>query len=100
MAQVSFGFDFYYQCQYEILGTRGKLVAERAFTPPSDLSPWVCLEQSEKMERFTLPPDNHYVNMLRFFANAVRSENDWHNHLDAILRQAKLLDAIRKESPR
>jgi len=100
VAQVSFGFDYFYQCHYEILGTKGKLVVEKAFTPPPGFSPWVRLEHPEHVERFTLPPDNHYVNMLRFFANAVRSGNDWHSHLDDILRQAKLLDEIRKESSR
>ena len=96
VAQVSFGFDYYYQCCYEILGTQGKLVVERAFTPPPGYSPWVRLEHPDNVERFELPPDNHYVNMLNFFADAVSTGDDWHIHLDAILQQAKLLDEIRE----
>jgi len=36
LAEVAFGFENFYQCSYEILGSNGKITAERAFTPP----PW------------------------------------------------------------
>ena len=98
VAQVSFGFDYFYQCHYEILGTKGKLVVEKAFTPQPGFSPWVQLENQDNVERFTLPSDNYYINMLNYFVDTVRTETDWHSHLDAILSQAKLLDEIRIRS--
>ena len=36
--------------------------------------------------------------MLNYFVDTVRTETDWHSHLDAILSQAKLLDEIRIRS--
>ena len=98
VAQVSFGFNYHYQCHYEILGTKGKLVVEKAFTPQPGFSPWVQLENQDNVERFTLPSDNYYINMLNYFVDTVRTETDWHSHLDAILSQAKLLDEIRIRS--
>ena len=97
IAQVSFGFNYYYQCHYELLGTEGKLIVERAFTPPPGFRPVVWLEHQDLKQRFTLPADNHYINMLRFFATAVRNEQDFSTHWDALLWQAKHLDTIRKE---
>lgn len=97
VAQISFGFDFYYQCNYELLGTQGKLVVERAFTPPPGFQPSVRIEHQDDMKNISLPADNHYVNMSRFFANTIRNRNNWSEHWDALLRQAELIDAIRKE---
>ena len=97
VAQVSFGFDYFYQCHYELLGTKGKLVVERAFTPPPGFQPSVRIEHQGDRQNISLPADNHYINMSRFFANTIRSENNWAEHYDSLLRQSELIDAIRKE---
>ncbi len=97
VAQVSFGFDYFYQCNYELLGTKGKLVVDRAFTPPPGFQPSVRIEHQGDMKNISLSADNHYVNMSRFFANTVRSGSNWAEHYDSLLRQAELIDAIRKE---
>jgi len=98
IAQVSFGFDYYYQCNYELLGTKGKLVVERAFTPPPGLRPTVSLEYQDRKQMITLSEDNYYVNMWRYFARTVINREDFQMHWDALICQAKLLDDIRKES--
>jgi NDP-hexose-3-ketoreductase len=97
IAQVSFGFDYYYQCNYELLGTKGKLVVERAFTPPPGLRPTVSLEHQDRKQMITLSEDNYYVNMWRYFARTVINREDFQMHWDALICQAKLLDDIRKE---
>ena len=97
VAQISFGFDFYYQCNYELLGTKGKLVVERAFTAPPGFLPSVRLEHQGNMTSISLPADNHYLNMSRFFANTIRNKKNWIDHWDSLLRQAELIDAIRRE---
>jgi dTDP-3,4-didehydro-2,6-dideoxy-alpha-D-glucose 3-reductase len=97
VAQISFGFDLHYQCNYELLGTKGKLVVERAFTPPPDFQPSVRLEHQGNMTSLSLPADNHYLNMSHFFANSVRDKSVWSGHWDSLLNQAKWIDAIRKE---
>jgi len=98
VAQVSFGFSYYYQCNYERLGTKGKLVVERAFTCPPGLRPTIRVEHQDRKQEFTLAADNHYVNMCRLFARTVLNGEDFQMHWDALLCQARLLDAIRKES--
>ena len=97
VAQLSFGFDYYYQCNYEFLGTKGKLVVDRAFTPPPGFKPPIHIEHQDAREDIYLPADNHYLNMSRFFATTVRNKNNWIDHWDSVLRQAELMDVIRRE---
>ncbi len=100
VAQVSFGFNYYYQCRVELLGTEGKLIVERAFTPPPAYKPVVWLERQDVQQRYTLSADDYYVNMLRFFAATVKKKQGFSMHWDALLCQARLLDTIRKEGTR
>ena len=97
IAQVSFGFNYFYQCNCEFLGSKGKLVVERAFTPPPGFRPVVRVEKQDKSTKITLPADNHYVNMFSFFADAVKKQGDFSTHWNDLLVQSELLESIRKE---
>jgi len=96
-AQVAFGFDFFYQCRVELLGTKGKLSSGRVFTAPPDYVPTVQIETSDGSRVETLTSDNHYVNMWRHFARAVRS-GDYRVSRETLLDQARLLDEIRSRA--
>ena len=96
IAQISFGFNYYYQCHYELLGTEGKLTVERAFTPPPSLKPTVHIEHQDHKQDFTLPADNHYLNMLQFWARTISTQTDFSSHWATLLQQAHLLDQIRQ----
>lgn len=94
VAQVAWGFDYFYQCRAELLGTKGKVSLGRVFTAPPDFAPVLCIETPEGVRNETLPADNHYINMWRRFAGAI-ANGDHAAHWDAIESQARLLDAIR-----
>lgn len=98
VAQVTFGFDYFYQCHYELLGTKGKLFVERAFTPPPDFQPRVVLEQAGGRKEFVLDADNHYLRMIEHFAVAVRSPECYATHRKDIVQQAIYLQDIRSRS--
>ena len=66
VAELAFGFDNYYQCNYEIWGSTGKLIVTRAFTAPTDLNPIIILEKQGYKEEFNLPKDDHFDNMLKY----------------------------------
>jgi dTDP-3,4-didehydro-2,6-dideoxy-alpha-D-glucose 3-reductase len=93
-AQVAFGFDNFYQCNYEIWGSTGKLVAERAFTPPSSMKPRLRLETQGKIEDIDAPADDHFAGALREFHRAI-VEKDIEDHLGEALTQSRLLSDIR-----
>ena len=94
IAQVAYGFNYFYQCRVELLGTKGKVSLARVFTAPPDFAPVLCIETPTGVFNETLPPDNHYVNMWRWFAGAAAAGN-YAEHWAAVSRQARLLEAIR-----
>jgi predicted dehydrogenase len=95
VAQVAYGFDYFYQCRLELLGTRGKVSTGRVFTAPPDLAPKLMLETEEGAQELVLPKDNHYANMWRWFAETIKS-GEFEPHWTALLEQARLLDSIKE----
>ncbi|NIK91377.1 Gfo/Idh/MocA family oxidoreductase [Mangrovimonas sp. CR14] len=74
-ASLTFGFDHYYQCGVQIIGTKGKVSANRLFTAPSDLNPIFELGiNGKEKEIVKLPSDNHFANMLSYFFHSVSNQ--------------------------
>jgi predicted dehydrogenase len=95
IAQIAFGFDNYYQCNYELWGSKGKITVERAFTPPPGFTPKVYLEKQNYKQEFVLPADNHFMNVFEEFMRAI-SEKDFKRHWNEALRQAEIQEKVRK----
>jgi predicted dehydrogenase len=95
VAQVSFGFDNFYQCNYEFWGSKGRIFAERAFTPKPAEKPFMLLEKQGDRQKIEMPADNHFVRILEAFHNIIISGK--HNiHLEEITEQSRLLTRIRE----
>lgn len=102
-AHIGFGFDNFYQCSYEIWGSRGRIKAERAFTPPPDLSPPLRIETPEGQKLLVVEPDDHFQNAFRVFAEAIQAcKRGWFSLRDRlieeILVQSHSLEIIRELS--
>jgi dTDP-3,4-didehydro-2,6-dideoxy-alpha-D-glucose 3-reductase len=93
-AQVSFGFDNFYQCNYEIWGSKGKITATRAFTPNENLSPEIILEIDQGKKIIEAEKCNHYLNALIAFRNAIEEPESRNKLYEEILLQSKTLDKI------
>jgi dTDP-3,4-didehydro-2,6-dideoxy-alpha-D-glucose 3-reductase len=93
-AEISFGFDNFYQCNYEIWGSKGKLTAHRAFTAGPGFMPVITVEKQGDMHEYTLPADNHFKNSIEHFVNAVINKRV-SAEVDAILKQANLQQEIK-----
>lgn len=94
-SEVAFGFENYYQCNYEIWGSKGKLISTRAFTARADFKPSIILEKDGKTEEIVLEADDHFQNMLLHFNRVVEQkqlEEEWQN----ILTQARLVQQVRE----
>lgn len=96
-AQLGFGFDHYYQGNYEIWGSKGKIIAERAFTPKPGFSPAITLEKQGEKHTWQMKPDNHFIGSVREFYRAI-TENGQEKHYRQVLVQSKALDDIRRLS--
>ena len=94
-AFISFGFDNYYQCNYELWGSKGKLIVKKAFTPKSTEQPLIIIENNSGTNEIFAPKDNHFKNALLKFAELIRCGEKNVSYSD-ILRQSKSLESIIK----
>jgi predicted dehydrogenase len=91
-AHLTFGLDHAYRSALELWGSTGRLVLDRAFTPPADHRPVLRIERSGGTEEVWLEPDDQVANTLTTFVTAVRvgAAPD-----EVCLYQASLLDGVR-----
>lgn len=96
-AEVAFGFDNFYQCNYEIWGSKGKIIAQRAFTPGADFKPTITLEQQGEIFNYEVEEENHFVNILNEFKRCV-VESDTETKYEETLNQSRLLQELKDKS--
>ena len=96
-AEVAFGFDNFYQCNYEIWGSKGKIIAQRAFTPGETFKPTITLEQQGETFNYEIEPENHFVNILNEFKRCV-VDNEVEQKYEEILNQSRLLQELKDKS--
>lgn len=94
-ASIAFGFDNHYQCRYELWGSKGKLVAERAYTAGPTFAPQLLLENASGGREIQVPPDNHFIGALLEFHNIIIDPGQRPSHYEQILRQSRSLTQIR-----
>ncbi|GLY68970.1 Gfo/Idh/MocA family protein [Amycolatopsis taiwanensis] len=100
VAQLTFGFQHSYRSYYELWGSEGRLVVERAFTPPPDFVPRVTLDRGGRTELLDLPPQDQFGAFVTAFATAVRGGLGHQRETETALRGARLLEAIRARAAR
>jgi hypothetical protein len=98
VAQVSFGFDNFYQCSLEIWGSRGVIKAGRIFTCPPSSKATIELSNSSGNEVITINPENHFANMLQYFYKLINKSLPVEVEYTSSLHQAKLISEVYKKS--
>ncbi|MEU5581776.1 Gfo/Idh/MocA family oxidoreductase [Streptomyces huasconensis] len=94
----TFGMEHSYRSFYEVWGERGQIRVDHAFTPPATHVPVVRVERDGAAEELRLAPDDQVANAVSAFAAAVRAGAAPDEA--ATLRQAELLDHIRRAAGR
>lgn len=98
-AQIAFGFDNYYQCNYEIWGSKGKISNHRAFTPSPEFKPQIILEtQSGETQTIIADACNHFLEAMNEFAIIILESNKREHHYHDIILQSISLDQIKRLS--
>lgn len=95
-AQIAFGFENYYQCNYEIWGSNGRIVCHRAYTAKPGYNPIVTVEKDGELVSHELPSDNHFLNMMNQFNKAQKNSEIRKLEYGKLARQANQLDAFYK----
>jgi len=95
-ALIAFGFDHFYQCNYELWGNKGIIYCDRSFTPPPDFQPTVRVGSAEGVRSFSLPADNHFKNILGEFVICIRQQQ-YAKHQEDLFDQSRLLTALQEK---
>tara|TARA_B100000809_G_C15122322_1_gene524796 strand:- start:1900 stop:2859 length:960 start_codon:yes stop_codon:yes gene_type:complete len=96
-AEVAFGFDNFYQCNYEIWGSKGKIIAQRAFTPGEKFTPTITVEKQGESLEHKADAENHFVNILNEFKRCVL-KNEVEPKYEEILNQSRLLQELKDKA--
>jgi len=96
-AEVAFGFDNFYQCNYEIWGSKGRIIAQRAFTPGENFTTTITLEKQGESFDYKIDAENHFVNILNEFKRCI-FENEVETKYEEVLNQSRLLQELRDKS--
>jgi len=97
-AEIAFGFDNYYQCNLELWGSLGKIIANRIFTAAPGFSPEMILETAKGKEILTIDPDDHFQNMLKYFYQLITTGSGLEAEYEENIRQSELIEKIRTEA--
>jgi hypothetical protein len=98
-SQIAFGFDNYYQCNLEIVGSKGRLYTNRIYTAGDTVKPSISIEVSgQGIKEVELESDNHFKNMLLCFYELVTGIKDKNQEYADNINQSRLLQEIKKIS--
>ncbi|MFE6049453.1 Gfo/Idh/MocA family protein [Kitasatospora sp. NPDC056446] len=100
-AQLAFGFEHHYRNAYELWGSTGRMVVDRAFTPPADQEVDIRIERPDGVETVRLAADHQFRNTAAAFVHDLAAAGGplrpaaWDASDRDLLRQADLVDAVR-----
>ncbi|MBL4716233.1 MAG: oxidoreductase [Bacteroidetes bacterium] len=94
VVNLYYAFGVYYQNFYEIVGTKGRIRIDPAFSIPPNLNP--CIEIEVNNEVKTLPVDDcdQFFEEVNYFTSLVDTPNSWEIHYKDMIGQANTLDTI------
>ncbi|MDD2200123.1 MAG: Gfo/Idh/MocA family oxidoreductase [Bacteroidales bacterium] len=96
-SQLAFGFDNFYQNNIELWGSTGKITIERAFTAGPGFSPNITIEKQGCKKVQTLPPDNHFMKIMKDFHSCITSGN-FNKKFQQLLNQSRLINVVQSNN--
>jgi predicted dehydrogenase len=95
-ALVSGGFNQQYECLYEVIGTKGKISLNRAYTTPDDMSNSFILTCGHESQKISMKPADHFTNMIDYFSKNLNDTLKIKEMLENLLIQAKGMEILRE----
>lgn len=93
-ASISFGFDNFYQSNYQLWGNKGKITVERAYTPRPNMIPTFTLENQNGLQVIESTADDHFQKALLEFHAIILNSDLRSRHFKEILQQSEALEKI------
>lgn len=90
-AQIAYSFDLFYQCELQLILTRGRITAPRIFTAPPTLAPQIMVETPQGRNTIDIAPHDHFAAALRHFAQQVGAGT---TGAPGLVAQAELIERL------
>ncbi len=92
ISQIYFGFNHAYANSWELTGTQGRIIVDKAFTPKPDFVPAIVVETRKGREDILLDKFNFYSAMWDYFADEIEKASTYAKHYDELLAQTVHLE--------
>lgn len=92
--QGYYSLNSQYQCSLEILGTEGKITAQRIFTAPPEHYAEVVITNKEQNKTYTFK-DNQLKNQWEYFENLISGSQSFETEYNDLMKQSKLLNLLK-----
>lgn len=99
-ADLVFGMQHSYRTSCEFAGGSGRLLLDRAFTPPATYQPVMRIERQDHREEIVLRADDQFRNVVRHFVDAVHAGAAPDDGTTGSLRQAQLVADVERKAVR
>jgi len=98
LAQLAWGFGHGYVNEMQVVGERGRMLVESAFTKPATRACDITLEDSRGAQsRIAVPPENPFARMLDGLTRQLRDSTGWPALRHELIAHAERFFALRAQ---
>lgn len=94
VAQLSFGMDNSYKCDFELLGSIGSIISKRAFTAPDTLDTIIEFTDSNGTSCLDGGKDDQFYRIVDKFYNCIINDIERVKEYESIHQQSKLMQKV------
>lgn len=98
VAQVAFGMDNSYKCDFELWGSEGALISKRAFTAPDNFETSIELSNKDGNSIIPAGKDDQFFNILERFSSCIKDSKIRTEEYSVIRKQSKLIESVFEKS--
>lgn len=98
VAQLSFGMDNSYKCDFELLGSIGSLISKRAFTAPDTLDTIIEFSDSNGTSYLEGGKDDQFYRIVDKLYNCIINDAERVTEYESIHQQSKLMQKVQDVS--
>ncbi|MGI0060957.1 MAG: Gfo/Idh/MocA family protein [Nitrosotalea sp.] len=94
-AQMSVGYDLFFQSTYSIWGSEGFLNLTRSYNIPSDMKATMILSNKIGKQEILIEPSDHFLIMVDSFCKGITNSFHEFDFEEDLLKQARIMQAAR-----
>lgn len=94
--QFAIAFGQSYECGYELIGERGKIRVDRAFTTPHELANRIEVMAEGETLSFVVPAADHFRLMLDHVCSLVRTGSNFEEQAERSMQLARLAELMER----